>query len=196
MPNWCANSLKLIAKNSESEAKLSELVRELARAHAADENPQIFNMIKPIPQPLQIVAGWSGNKDEQARREAAEEMNVRIYGYRNWYDFCVAEWGTKWEPTLDSGVPFDLDGHIVTVWFDTAWAPPIGIYQALELMGFEVEATYIEQGVGFVGHYKAGVDTTDDFEHFSTIDEPEDYDQIDQYFAVRGFDHTPTHFGG
>jgi hypothetical protein len=48
MPNWTANSLKLTAKNAQSEAKLAELMHELTRAHAADEVPQIFNKIRPI----------------------------------------------------------------------------------------------------------------------------------------------------
>lgn len=196
MPNWTANSLKLVAKNATSEAKLAELVQEISRAHTADEVPQIFNKIKPIPQPLQIMAGWSGDKAEQAKLEVAQQLNLKVYGYQNWYDFCIAEWGTKWEPRLDETMPFDLDGHVVTMWFDTAWAPPIGIYHALEAMGFEVEATYIECGMGFVGYYKAGTDTTEDFEQFSTIDEPNSYKQIDDYFAARGFNHSPSNLGG
>jgi hypothetical protein len=63
-------------------------------------------------------------------------------------------------------------------------------------MGFEVEATYIECGMGFVGYYKAGTDTTEDFEQFSTIDEPESYQQIDRYFEARGFNHSPSNLGG
>jgi hypothetical protein len=196
MPNWTANSLKLIAKNAQSEAKLAQLVQELARAHAADEVPQIFNMIKPIPQPLQIVAGWVGDKVEQAKLEAAQQLNLKLYGYQNWYDFCVAEWGTKWELRLDETMPFELEGHVLTMWFDTAWSPPIGIYQALEAMGFEVEATYIECGVGFVGYYRAGTDTTEDFDQFSVIEEAEDYQQFDDYFTARGFTHSPSNLGG
>lgn len=196
MPNWTANSLKLIAKTAQSEAKLSELVRELSRAHNADEVPQFFNMIKPIPRPLQIVAGWAGDPKIQAEREAAQELNLKLYGYQNWYDFCIGEWGTKWEPRLDESCPFELAGHILTMWFDTAWSPPIPIYHALEAMGFEVEATYIEQGMGFVGHYRAGTDTTEDFDQFSIVEDPEDYQQFDDYFIARGFDHQPSNLGG
>ena len=196
MPNWTANSLKLTARTAQSEAKLAELVRELARAHTAYEVPQIFNMIKPIPQPLQIVAGWLGKGEEQAKLEAAQQLNLKLYGYKNWYDFCIAEWGTKWEPRLDENVPFDSNGNVLTVWFDTAWSPPIPIYHALEAMGFEVEATYIECGMGFVGYYRAGTDTTEDFEQFTIIDEPESYSQIDNYFESRGFDHSPSNLGG
>jgi hypothetical protein len=204
MPNWTANSLKLIAKNATSEAKLAQLVREIAHAHEADEVPQIFNMIKPIPRPLQIVAGWVGDKVEQAKLEAAKQLNLKLYGYQNWYDFCVAEWGTKWEPRLDETMPFDLDGHVVTMWFDTAWAPPIGIYHALEAMGFDVEATYVEQGMGFIGYYKNGQDVCEEMGQFYVETEQETYqnefdpvpEKIDRYFDSKGFTHSPTNFGG
>jgi len=70
MPNWCANSLKLIATTAESEAKLSEIVRELARAAAANDGAAIFALIKPIPEALNIAAGFGGDAAEQAEREA------------------------------------------------------------------------------------------------------------------------------
>ena len=61
MPNWCSNSLKLVATTAESEKKLAEIVQELARAKAAGESASIFNLIKPIPQALNIVAGFRGH---------------------------------------------------------------------------------------------------------------------------------------
>jgi hypothetical protein len=196
MPNWTANSLKLTAKSATSEAKLAELVREISRSQEANDEPKFFNMIKPIPQPLQIVAGWSGDKVEQTKREAAEQLNEKIYGHKNWYDFCVHEWGTKWEPKLDENNKFELDGNVLIVYFDTAWSPPIPIYEALEAMGFEVEATYIECGMGFVGTYKNGQDITEDFDQFVSLDGEEDYEAIDKFFETRGFDHSPANFGG
>ena len=36
MPNWCANSLKLVATTAESEKKLAEIVQELERAKALE----------------------------------------------------------------------------------------------------------------------------------------------------------------
>ena len=45
MPNWCANSLKLVAKTADSEKKLAEIVQELARAKTAGENPVIFGHV-------------------------------------------------------------------------------------------------------------------------------------------------------
>lgn len=206
MPNWCANSLKLIAKTADADKKLAEIVQELARAKSAGDNAEFFCMIKPIPQALEdTVAGFRGHgTPEQAALEAKEQENLKAYGYKNWYDFCLGEWGTKWDArTCDNDVPYTLLGNEVTIFFDTAWSPPMQIYYALEEMGFVVEATYIEQGIGYVGHYRDGIDTCEKMEQFYTADMDEDEDdfpviveKIDQYFESNGFDHMPTHLGG
>ena len=190
MPNWCANSLKLIATTADSESKLSEIVRELARATAANENAAIFVLIKPIPQALQIVAGFSGDTAEQTEREAAYKANTEKYGYANWYDYCVAEWGTKWDA---SNATYDLEDEKVTIYFDTAWSPPMGIYHALENMGFKVEATYVEQGIGYIGYYKDGKDAEYELGEF---DHGDDGIDLIEYFTQAGINHCPMHMGG
>lgn len=205
MPNWCANSLKLVAKTAESEKKLAEIVHELARAHEANESASIFNMIKPIPQALvDTVAGFRGHgTPEQAALEIAQAANLKTYGYKDWYDFCIGEWGTKWDArNCDEDIPYTIESNVVTIFFDTAWAPPMQIYYALEEMGFTVEATYIEQGMGYIGYYRDGIDTCEKMEHFYTdIDEDEDdfpiiHEKVDNFFINAGFDHMPSNFGG
>jgi hypothetical protein len=205
MPNWCANSLKLVATTAESEKKLAEIVQELARAKAAGESAAIFNLIKPIPEALMITSGWLGkDTPEQAALELAQAANLKTYGYADWYSFCTAEWGTKWDAkTCDEDVPYILADNQVTIFFDTAWAPPMQIYYALEDMGFKVEATYIEQGVGYIGFYTDGVDTCEKMEQFYTADVETDEDdfpvidhKVDQYFEHNGFDHMPSNLGG
>jgi len=190
MPNWCANSLKLIATTPESESKLSEIVRELARAAAANESAAIFALIKPVPQALQIVAGFLGATAEQAELEEAGKKNLATYGYANWYDYCVDEWGTKWDAR---DATYDLDDNQVTIYFDTAWSPPIGIYHALENMGFKVEATYVEQGMGYFGYYRDGKDAEYDLAEIDHEDEDPD---LSAHFKLAGINHAPMHFGG
>ena len=206
MPNWCANSLKLVATNAQSEKKLAEIVQELARAKAAGESAEIFNLIKPVPKALlDTVAGYRGHgTPEQAALEAAEQENLKTYGYKNWYDYSIAEWGTKWDArNAEEDVPYLIEGNQVTIFFDTAWSPPMGIYHALEDMGFELEATYVEQGVGFIGYYKDGVDTCEEMKEIRPdMDyEDEDYfgilmDNIDAYFHKAGLGHNPSNYGG
>jgi len=205
MPNWCANSLKLVATTAESEKKLAEIVQELARAKSAGESPSLFAMIKPIPEALMITSGWLGkDTPEQTALELAQAANLKTYGYADWYSFCTNEWGTKWDAkTADIDEPFEVNSNEVTIYFDTAWSPPMGIYSALENMGFDVQATYVESGVGFIGYYSNGVDTCHDMEAIrpNVEDEDDDYfgilaDNIDGYFAKNGFDHSPCGYGG
>ena len=205
MPNWCANSLKLVATTAKSEKKLAEIVQELARAKTAGESAEIFKLIKPIPEALMITSGWLGkDTPEQAALELAQAANLKTYGYADWYSFCTGEWGTKWDMNNQyEDEPYTLEGNAVTMVFDTAWAPPMQIYYALEDMGFKVEATYIEQGMGYIGYYTDGVDTCEKMEQFYTEDTEQDEDdfpvinhKIDQYFEAIGFDHMPTNLGG
>jgi len=208
MPNWCANSLKLVATTAESEKKLAEIVQELARAKAAGESAAIFNLIKPIPEALMITSGWLGkDTPEQAALELAQAANLKAYGYKDWYSFCTAEWGTKWDMnTQYEDNPYIIDGNAVTIFFDTAWAPPMQIYYALEDMGFELEATYVEQGVGYIGFYTDGVDNCEKMEQFypEPSDDPEMEDsamdemtlKIYDYFEKNGFTHSPSNLGG
>jgi hypothetical protein len=208
MPNWCANSLKLVAKTADSEKKLAEIVQELARAHEAGESAEIFKLIKPIPEALMITSGWLGkDTPEQAALEIAQNENLKKYGYKDWYSFCTGEWGTKWDAkTSDEDVPFIIEDNQVTIFFDTAWAPPMQIYYALEEMGFELEATYVEQGMGYIGFYTDGVDTCEKMTQFypEPSDDPEMEDsamdeitlKIYDYFEKNGFTHSPTNLGG
>ena len=206
MPNWCANSLKLVATTPDSEKKLAEIVQELARAKTAGENPVIFGLIKPVPEALMITAGYLGDTVEQAALVEKEKENLKTYGYKNWYDFCIGEWGTKWDAKTEYDESYTIEGNQLTIFFDTAWAPPMQIYYALEEMGFEVEATYVEQGVGYIGFYSDGVDNCEKMEQFypEPSDDPEMEDsamdeitlKIYDYFEKNGFTHSPTNLGG
>jgi hypothetical protein len=112
---------------------------------------------KPVPKELHIVAGRVGADDnpEQIALEAAEKANLEKYGYSTWYEFCVNEWGTKWDVDPYDKVEYDdqHDKNGVTFGFDSAWAPPCGVYEALIDQGYTVRAYYYESGMGFCGIY-------------------------------------------
>jgi hypothetical protein len=208
MPNWCANSLKLVAKTAESEKKLAEIVQELERAKGAGESARIFNLIKPIPEALMITSGWLGkDTPEQTALEIEQAANLKKYGYKDWYSFCIGEWGTKWDMSNQyEDEAFTIEGNTVTMVFDTAWAPPMQIYYALEEMGFELEATYVEQGMGYIGFYTDGVDNCEQMSQFypEPSDDPDMEDsamdemtlKIYDYFEKNGFTHSPSNLGG
>jgi hypothetical protein len=115
------------------------------------------NFAIPVPESLAIVAGKVGSdeSDEQKALVEAEDRNLAQYGYKNWYDFCVNEWGTKWDVDPYDKVEYDSahDKNGITFGFDSAWAPPCGVYEALMDQGFTVRAYYYEPGMAFAGIY-------------------------------------------
>jgi hypothetical protein len=147
MPNWCNNTLTLEHENPAM----------VARAKAAFLNGRLLDEFIPVPTDLKIVAGCVGDPVEQAKLVEQTELNRVTHGYGNWYDYCVNEWGTKWDVGGDDGVLNDIEGGII-VSFDSAWAPPTNAYEKLLEQGFKILAMYYEPGMAFAGVWEDGID--------------------------------------
>ena len=141
MPNWCNNNLTL---QHEDPAMIK-------RAAEALERGEFLAEFIPVPEQLQIVAGCVGDPDEQRKLEAQTKRNVEELGYGNWYDYCVGEWGTKWDVGGDSQTDIHPDGKMLHTYFDSAWAPPVRAYEKLTELGFTVGAMYYEPGMAYCG---------------------------------------------
>lgn len=150
MPNWCNNTVEISHKDPARMYALVEAINE----------GKFLNHVIPVPEDLQIVAGRLGDGDEQKALEAKEQSNRLKYGHANWYDFCVARWGTKWDVDAYEKVEFDdqHDRNKITFGFDSAWSPPIGVYEELVEQGFSVRAYYYEPGMAFCGLWEDGDD--------------------------------------
>jgi hypothetical protein len=90
-------------------------------------------------------------RDAFARGEFLNEF-VPTPGGEWDYDWCVKNWGTKWDVGDGSGINIVAD-HELVVYFDSAWSPPIAAYERLQDLGFAVHATYYEPGMAFCGIY-------------------------------------------
>ena len=141
MPNWCNNNLTL---QHEDPAMIK-------RAAEALERGEFLAEFIPVPEQLQIVAGSVGDPDEQRKLEAQTKRNVEELGYGNWYDYCVGEWGTKWDVGADGSTDVHPDGKMLHTYFDSAWAPPVRAYEKLTELGFTVGAMYYEPGMAYCG---------------------------------------------
>lgn len=71
------------------------------------------------------------------------------------YDFSVANWGTKWDV---GGDVIDETGDEIVLSFQSAWSPPIKLYNKLVELGYEVNAFYWEPGMAYAGIYEDGTD--------------------------------------
>jgi len=74
------------------------------------------------------------------------DMRKSEYGYDNWYDWQVNNWGTKWD--LKELVANELDDYQCTLVFQTAWCPPEPIVDKLREMFPDLEfyGVWIEEG--------------------------------------------------
>jgi hypothetical protein len=174
MPNWCNNNLTLTHEDPAM----------IKRAYDALERGEFLNEFIPVPADLQIVAGCVGDGDEQKELERKTAENVKKYGYGNWYDYCVGEWGTKWDVGQDGASDIHPDGKMLHTYFDSAWAPPVNAYDKLVELGFGVNAMYHEGGMGFAGIYDENGDQEINLEGLSADDIERDYPEIDEAFGI------------
>ena len=160
MPNWCNNTVEITHSDP---AKIRELV-------AAVNEGKFLNYCKPVPEALQIVAGRVGD-DNDPKQIALQEQtmhNLSTYGYANWYDWCVNEWGTKWD--VDAIETIELEGDVdhITFGFDSAWSPPTGAMEYLMDQGFTVRLYYYEPGMAFAGIFDENGDDCYDLSGMSS----------------------------
>lgn len=142
MPNWCNNNITI---SHPDRSKMESLV-------VAIKEGKFLNHIIPVPEELKGTT--APNRDELS----AEELRAK-YGASDWYDFCTSRWGTKWDvDAYDPDAVVLDDTNTVSFGFDSAWAPPTGIYETMVEQGYSVQAQYYEPGMGFVGSWEDGCD--------------------------------------
>jgi hypothetical protein len=176
MPNWCNNTVELYHDDPEM----------IERARKAFNDGKFLEEFIPVPASLHIVAGSVGDQysPEQIKLEEDTKRNRETHGYANWYDFCVNEWGTKWDVGADGYPADDIPGGLMLT-FDSAWAPPINAYEKLIDQGFRIRAMYFEGGMAFAGIFD---ENGDDYYEYGGMSSAEIADtlppELDEAFNI------------
>ena len=175
MPNWCNNTLTL---EHDDPAMIT-------RAKEALDRGEFLQEFIPVPKELtETMAGSYGDDAKQKDLEAQMKANVAKFGYSNWYDFCVGEWGTKWDVGGDGQSDIHPDGKMLFTTFDSAWSPPVNAYQKLEQLGFRVDAMFYEGGMAFAGQYSDGNCEDFSLEGMSADEIEQNYPDLDDAFGI------------
>ena len=129
MPNWCNNTINI-------EGPADKIRALWDAANVPGDDVGLLNALRPMPAELADTEADGSDGD-------------------NWYTWRVANWGTKWEVSME-GLEFsDLgDGRAqITGYADSAWSPPIDAFQAYANANDDVylELKYFEPGMGFLG---------------------------------------------
>lgn len=130
MPNWCSNSLIVEGKPKELHKFLKhiELTESEAKALGHDEGTK-FSCHRVIPQPV-----FQGDE---------------------WYDWRIANWGSKWDLTDLDFFQEDWESGMVGCNFNTAWSPILPVIEELatQYPTLEFQYQYYEGGSDYWGKH-------------------------------------------
>lgn len=158
MPNWCSNTLKVEGEIEE----LANLIKFLNQPYTITYGEKTFTYSKPVFSFRNVIQ--------------PPEENLEEYYKNGWYGWNIEHWGTKWDianadGTSGSDVFCEKDSlpmNYVTYVFDTAWAPPRPVIEALSAKYPTLTFThsYIEPGMCFWGIdiYSNGVKESEIYE--------------------------------
>lgn len=99
---------------------------DIIEATLKSDDPQLFQTILPMP-------------DSESE---------------NWYSWNCEHWGSKWDASI---IDWNrTDDNELWISFQSAWSPPMALYDFMHLNGYDVQAVYNEPGMGFAGTYQDG----------------------------------------
>jgi hypothetical protein len=166
MPNWCSNRVRITHP--------SRSVLEAVVVAAGPGGVGLGEFLRPTPPEL-----LKRSVEFHVLRERTPEEADLIsrFGHADWYGWRLANWGTKWDVkevsyldetnhyhALDASpaqIVRDLPngGAVIEFAGETAWSPPVALYQYAETQGYKIEAVYIEEANGICGAYSDGEDS-------------------------------------
>ena len=190
MPNYCENTLDITCPREVFLCALQPLLFAKATERDADDYPSVpeglmffsFTALLPTPPELRGLSAPARIVTVAERKKFLEDRamsNVRTYGepitkkmsedfikrfgHNDWYNWNVANWGTKWDADvyhIESNLLTEPNSSAVTlkICFNTAWSPPTSWFNALcDILRDEevsMEIRYAEPGMCFAGtHY-------------------------------------------
>ena len=125
MPNHVRNILRLEGDEQK--------IKQLMEAVKNDEyGIGTIDFNKVVPMPDYIYKGSLGRAEQEK------------YGKDNWYDWSVANWGTKWNAYgyYEGGEYTPKEGETPTITLNTAWCAPHPVIDKLSEMFPDVDITH------------------------------------------------------
>ena len=154
MPNYCNNNIVITGPNS-----VIDKIEKIANGDKGD----LLQYFYPMPKALEDTTAPL-QKDATKEEKAKAKENLKKYGYDNWYDWRVENWGTKWDIMEFYNInrkEIGEDESEISLGFDTAWAPALGAYERFidENSNCSLKAYYYEPGCDFMGEWDNGIDS-------------------------------------
>ena len=181
MPNWCKNRLYLTGSAADIDRLLAAIrgdespmdfdkIIPMPRSLEVETGTRMTVAIDCARGTLTDVYPWMEEKGidtpeklcSHYKYDFAEAKcfgqklleNIQRYGHATWYEWCIQNWGVKWNVVGEDDVQLMRKSPTHAVMrFSTAWAPPIPVVRKLAEMfpRLKIRLTYSEPGIGFSG---------------------------------------------
>lgn len=106
MPDHCFNRIRIETEKENILLHLKELLFK--------DNNFTMNKLLPMPKELEDTISPSIKPNKEL---------IDKYGYDNWYDWKLNNWGTKWDAYEHSSL-IEKSNNYLEQSFNTAWCPP------------------------------------------------------------------------
>jgi hypothetical protein len=167
MANWCNNELSIKGnkqamnefltmlnfdpKTNFSMGKIYPIPAEISQT----DSPADFRPVKQIQ--VNMKNGKTKMVDVDEYNRTKKEFNSYCtklkeeYGDDNWYDWCVNNWGCKWD--IEDLVIIVQNDEELRIKYETPWSPNCQFIEYLrsEFPDIYFDLKYYESGVGFSG---------------------------------------------
>lgn len=218
MPNWCSNNLYIKGDRE----VIADFIQRVTVPEGAERNKSgnkydILGRLYPTPQELRdataghftaepnanwanllaegkITQEWHDELVERnAKGYATAQANIKKYGYADWYDWCNANWGSKWGD-CDTDLVSEEGNDQIEFSFSSAWSPPIEGIAHISTMfpTLTFHLSYQEEGMDFYGvtTFDGTGDYIDNCESISELDGMKEIDwDSDDYIEVMEENH-------
>ena len=194
MPNWCTNWLSICGPPD----ILDDFIK-ICKSDQAEDGWEIIDNHYPVPKDLKEVTSRFGTIADDDPDKEQKQKNEQEYGAVDWYEWCVANWGTKWADCntekVDESETSEQSLKKVMFRFDSAWSPPCEAFDTIAMLFPKLmfDLRYEEPGMCFQGfriwgdgEHKGGADM-DYMASGEMVYDMMDWD-YDQYVTVLGED--------
>lgn len=161
MPNHITNLVVIGGEPNAVKSFMDKVIVEKSNEFDGTYKTFDFEAIVPMPEELNIESSSSieefiktGIVPEFIRPEKRDEFlaqceqakqNIKKYGFKDWYDWRIANWGTKWNAYDFKFISED------TFMFNTAWSTPDRIWEAIAKQYPELQFNikYADEDAGY-----------------------------------------------
>jgi len=166
VPNWCENNLTVKGKKSDLE-KFEKKARNKEEVFSLNNFIPMPEELNRTSSPTSIVSAKEYKeflkKQESEQKDKKSFIHYVItkkmskdfiekYGYDNWYDWRICNWGIKWDVSATSK---GKNKNKLTYYFDSPWGPPIIAMEKISKLfpALYFTFSYDEPGMNYKGSF-------------------------------------------